>query len=189
MNQTMLRKIGFSLVVGSLMWASNALAETSVPVNSMADSDNDGMPDEWEIKYGFQPNDPSDASLDYDCDGLSNLEEYKAGSNPLVADRPPMPMAQAVALAPVTSQTLSPTNNRAILYDVSFSTPPNTLGGTPVYSSLESPRTTPTYYWPYGGQDAFVESALGALTNQPLVFRSGGQIELKIDDLPRVYEV
>lgn len=40
------------------------------------DSDNDGMPDEWETKHGLNPRDASDASLDRDKDGYTNIEEY-----------------------------------------------------------------------------------------------------------------
>ena len=42
------------------------------------DSDGDGMPDEWELQHGFDPNDPTDASGDGDKEGLTNLDEYKA---------------------------------------------------------------------------------------------------------------
>lgn len=40
------------------------------------DSDNDGMPDEWEIKHGLNPKNAADASQDRDKDGYSNIEEY-----------------------------------------------------------------------------------------------------------------
>ena len=56
------------------------------------DKDGDGMPDQWEIQYGLDPNDPSDAALDTDKDGLTNLEEYKVknvygkSTNPNSAD-------------------------------------------------------------------------------------------------------
>jgi hypothetical protein len=46
------------------------------------DSDGDGMPDEWEIKYGLNPNDPSDAAKDNDNDGYTNLEEFLNGTDP-----------------------------------------------------------------------------------------------------------
>jgi hypothetical protein len=46
------------------------------------DSDGDGMPDWWEIKYGLDPNDPSDAARDADGDGYTNLEEYLNGTDP-----------------------------------------------------------------------------------------------------------
>ena len=40
------------------------------------DSDNDGMPDDWETKNGFNPKNAGDASLDKDKDGYTNIEEY-----------------------------------------------------------------------------------------------------------------
>lgn len=46
------------------------------------DSDNDGMPDDWEIKYGLNPNDPSDALSDMNGDGYTNIEKYINGINP-----------------------------------------------------------------------------------------------------------
>ena len=46
------------------------------------DDDGDGMPDEWELEYNFDPLDSSDGALDFDNDGLSNLEEYNTGTDP-----------------------------------------------------------------------------------------------------------
>jgi len=43
------------------------------------DSDNDGMPDEWEIANGLNPNDPSDANKDCTGDGYTNIEKYING--------------------------------------------------------------------------------------------------------------
>lgn len=40
------------------------------------DSDNDGMPDAWEIKNGLNPKDADDASKDRNKDGYTNIEEY-----------------------------------------------------------------------------------------------------------------
>ena len=48
------------------------------------DSDGDGMPDAWEIKYGLNPNDPSDAVLDMNGDGYTNIEKYINGINPTI---------------------------------------------------------------------------------------------------------
>ncbi len=51
----------------------------------IADTDTDGMPDFWENQYGLNRNNPADAALDNDGDGTTNLEEYLAGTHPLVA--------------------------------------------------------------------------------------------------------
>ena len=40
------------------------------------DSDNDGMPDEWEKANGLNPNDPADANGDLNGDGYTNIEKY-----------------------------------------------------------------------------------------------------------------
>lgn len=48
------------------------------------DSDGDGMPDGWEIKYGLNPNDPSDARGDLNGSGYTNIEEYLNGTDPTV---------------------------------------------------------------------------------------------------------
>ena len=50
------------------------------------DTDNDGMPDAWEITHGFNPNNAADAMLDADGDDLPNGEEYRHGTDPAVPD-------------------------------------------------------------------------------------------------------
>jgi len=41
------------------------------------------MPDIFEVDYGFNPFDPSDANQDADGDGYTNLRESRAGTDPL----------------------------------------------------------------------------------------------------------
>jgi hypothetical protein len=45
------------------------------------DDDNDSLPDEFEITNNLNPLDASDADLDNDADGLSNLQEFELGTN------------------------------------------------------------------------------------------------------------
>jgi len=50
------------------------------------DDDGDGMPDDWETLHLLDPIDPSDAGLDPDKDGMTNLEEYRKGTDPNIKD-------------------------------------------------------------------------------------------------------
>ena len=53
--------------------------------NGDGDTDNDGMPDSWEVYYGTDPlND--DAAEDKDSDGLRNIEEFQMGTRPCDPD-------------------------------------------------------------------------------------------------------
>ena len=50
------------------------------------DDDNDGMSDDYELLYGFDPLNSNDANSDFDGDGLTNFEEMQLETNPLLAD-------------------------------------------------------------------------------------------------------
>jgi hypothetical protein len=47
-----------------------------------ADSNEDGIPDGWSQMYGLNPTSPGLATVDADHDGLSNIQEYVADTNP-----------------------------------------------------------------------------------------------------------
>ncbi|MBK1815668.1 hypothetical protein JIN84_08575 [Luteolibacter yonseiensis] len=63
----------------------------AVPIHILKpnqDADNDGMPDDWEKYYGFNPDDASDALIDSDEDGTINLAEFKFRTNPQLVPIP-----------------------------------------------------------------------------------------------------
>lgn len=52
------------------------------------DSDSDGMPDEWEIAHGLNPQDASDASGDRNEGGYTHIEDFLYGLDPNVLYAP-----------------------------------------------------------------------------------------------------
>ena len=53
----------------------------------ITDTAGDGIPDDWKLRYGFDIYDPTVGSQDPDGDGFTNLQEYYAGTNPLIPDK------------------------------------------------------------------------------------------------------
>jgi hypothetical protein len=51
-------------------------------VVALGDADGDGIPDDWETRYGLNPASGADRNLDRDGDGVSNYLEYLAGTDP-----------------------------------------------------------------------------------------------------------
>ena len=133
------------------------------------DDDNDGIPDSWEVQYGLNPL-VNDASGDLDGDGVSNVNEYIAGTNPTQApgnhapDQPvlslPADGASAVSLTPeLQTSVFSDTDSGdthlktqwQISLDVSFSSLVFDVTGNTVLTSLILPELllniNTTYYW------------------------------------------
>jgi len=49
---------------------------------SIDDVDDDGMPNWWEKRYGFDPHNPADSKQDADRDGYTNTQEFEEGTEP-----------------------------------------------------------------------------------------------------------
>jgi hypothetical protein len=77
-------KYRFSVTVLDLMGNKQTTEEKTFWITSdLDDTDGDGIPDLWELRYGFNPYEPNDALLDPDNDGIVNLQEFQQGTNPL----------------------------------------------------------------------------------------------------------
>jgi Bacterial TSP3 repeat len=58
---------------------------TNIDPNGIKDSDGDGLPDDWEIRFGTNPK-VNDASADPDNDGSTNGQEWQRGTDPHNSD-------------------------------------------------------------------------------------------------------
>src|SRR5262245_27915555 len=59
-----------------------ATATLQIDVTTIVSTAGDGIPDDWKIAHGFDIHDPTLAGQDPDHDGLTNLEEFQAGTDP-----------------------------------------------------------------------------------------------------------
>ncbi len=105
----------YTLVAGNAAgFATSAVAVLTV---TNPDTDGDGLPNWWELAYGFNPNSAGDAGLDVDGDGMAALQEYRAGTNPTnalsVLD------LNLTSLVPLRMQFVAQSN---VSYAVQFST-------------------------------------------------------------------
>ena len=92
------------------------------------DADGDGLPDEWERKYGLNPGDASDASADADGDGFTNAEEFAAKTDPTDRNDHPdyldslrivLPLKETYMPFVFTRATKIPTGWRCEFFDAS----------------------------------------------------------------------
>jgi hypothetical protein len=71
----------FRIVVTNAANPNPGLSLGPVTLSVLEDFDHDGLPDSWEVARGLNTNNTADAALDWDGDGLSNLQEYLAGTD------------------------------------------------------------------------------------------------------------
>ena len=65
------------------------------------DADGDGLPDEWEKKYGLSPSNKDDAAEDLDGDGFTNIEEFNAKTDPTDKNSHPDYLDSLKVIAPL----------------------------------------------------------------------------------------
>jgi hypothetical protein len=80
---------------------TNWIGATPTPAPAGAgDTDGDGMPDSWEQAHGLNPYFAGDAGQDADSDGMTNLQEYLAGTDPQNANSR---LAVAISMTPANA--------------------------------------------------------------------------------------
>ena len=134
------------------------------------DTDKDGMPDEWELLYGFNVA-VKDGNADKDSDGYTNVEEYFNGTNPGNAGITPTPTPVIVVttVAPTLTRTPTPTasQTRTVTPTYTFTqTPAQNATGTrtatraPTFTATRTPTSVPVTGCPPGWKLLFENSRI-----------------------------
>jgi hypothetical protein len=96
---------------------SNGEANPDVPdTRAGVDDDHDGMPNAWEWENGLAFNNASDAAGDRDSDGLTNLQEYTAGTDPNNPDTDGDRLADNIDGSPTTVTAVNPTATTLVVW-------------------------------------------------------------------------
>src|SRR5262249_48420581 len=103
------------------------------------DTDNDGMPNNWEIAHGLNPNSATDFKLDADGDGYVNLQEYldEVGAFP-----PPTPLTYVGPANGSTARYALITNWKTSDYTTNDATPATLSGSNWQPSRFDDARIT-----------------------------------------------
>lgn len=76
---------GLAVFVGNLESNAAGFSNAKIVITGALDTDNDGIPDNYELANGLDPN-FDDSALDNDSDSLTNFEEFTAGTDPQDSD-------------------------------------------------------------------------------------------------------
>lgn len=124
------------------------ISDTNFSIVSV-DSDHDGIPDAYESANGLNPNDPADAALDRDGDGMTNLEEFIAGT----ALNDPNSLLRILAIARTSNSaavTFSSVQNKRYQIEAS----PDLVTWTPISGDIFANGASTTYNDAQGGAGA-----------------------------------
>ncbi|MEM7280827.1 MAG: S8 family serine peptidase [Pseudomonadota bacterium] len=144
--------------------------------NADQDDDNDGMPDGFETSNGLDPLDAADATQDADSDGLNNLDEFLAGSNPNNTDSDADTLIDGMDNCPADTNVdqMDSDNdgagdvcdNTINIYDVAM---------TPDLDGDLSPETASLFVLPSGGLTVQLSDGLNGASIGRINYLSTGQ--------------
>jgi len=72
----------YRVVIKNAANSQPGIISANADLSVLADTDGDGLPDEWELAHGLNAADATDAMQDPDQDGVSTLDEYRCGTDP-----------------------------------------------------------------------------------------------------------
>lgn len=146
-NAQLLQTGSYSAIV---FGTSGSVSSKPAQVTVDLDSDQDGIPDSWEIAHGSNPFDPSDRNSDTDGDWVSNRDEYIAGTNP-------RNFASNLKISYPTTQSISFTAMPNRFYVVESSENISPASWSPIahiparaqggYVEIEIPQTDESHYY------------------------------------------
>jgi len=131
----------------------------SIEVNVGVDNDLDGLPDDWEARFGLDPTSADDALSDLDLDGLTARSELESGTSPASADTDGDDFSDSVELA-VGSDPLDPAQRPGFVHGTETLAPRVSDGALTLGAAGSSPDSSGRS-WPMAAGFVGLTVALG----------------------------
>ncbi len=174
-----------SLQLANGSWENDPFA-TAWVLRALAlaiDTDADGAPDEWEAAHGLDPRNFFDGATDGDGDGLTNLAEYQARSDPRRADTDGDGVSDADEVANYSDPASAASKNRA----PSFTSSPSTIaaaGATYRYAAEASdPDGDPVTFRLAGGPTGLSVTEANGRVSWSIAASTSGRFQVAIESV------